>query len=60
MEVLFENRIAVRSETSSESFQMATYGIGGDIGLHFDTYGKPDNPEENFLDFESGEYFVLP
>jgi hypothetical protein len=33
---------------------MATYGVGGDISLHLDTYGKPDQPHEELIDFDSG------
>jgi hypothetical protein len=54
LSLIYENRIRVRSERASENFQMATYGIGGDIGLHFDTYGKPNKPHEDFIDFETG------
>ena len=64
LSLIYEKQIRVQSELASENFQMATYGIGGDIGLHFDTYGKPDQPHEAFIDFETGSciitLFVLP
>ncbi len=62
LSLIYGNRIRVRSERASENFQMATYGIGGNIGLHFDTYGKPDQPHEDFIDFATGtnnEYVVF-
>ena len=37
-----------------DSYQFGTYGIGGFIDDHLDTYGSPDTPMEDVLDFDSG------
>lgn len=50
-----KNRVKVRGEGSSENFQLSTYGVGGDVKNHVDTYGKPDDPYENFVRFDTGE-----
>ena len=39
-----------------DSYQFGTYGIGGFIDNHLDTYGTPDSPMENILDLKSGLY----
>ena len=49
-----KDRIEVRAESASENFQLSTYGIGGDVQVHVDTYGKPELPQENYVDFEAG------
>ena len=54
LEQIYKKRLKVRSDRSSENFQMATYGVGGDISLHLDTYGKPEQPQEEPIDFDSG------
>ena len=40
---------------SCDSYQFGTYGIGGFIDEHLDTYGKPSDPMESILDFQSEE-----
>ena len=42
-------------KNSYDSYQFGTYGIGGFIDEHLDTYGKPDDPMESILDFQSEE-----
>ena len=42
-----------------DSYQFGTYGIGGFIDDHFDTYGTPDSPMEDVLDLVSGTYIVV-
>ena len=49
-----KDRIEVRAESASENFQLSTYGVGGDVRVHVDTYGKPELPQESFVDFETG------
>ena len=39
-----------------DSYQFGTYGIGGFIDNHLDTYGTPDSPMEDILDLKSGLY----
>ena len=61
--LLLEDRVSVRSGSSSENFQLSTYGVGGDVKVHVDTYGKPDRPYEDHVNFdtgESGKWQVLP
>ena len=60
LELIYKKRLKVRSERSSENFQMATYGVGGDISLHLDTYGKPEQPQEELIDFHSGNPWNTP
>ena len=42
-----------------DSYQFGTYGIGGFIDNHLDTYGTPDSPMEDILDLKSGLYCVV-
>ena len=42
-----------------DSYQFGTYGIGGFIDNHLDTYGTPDSPMEDILDLKSGLYWIF-
>ena len=42
-----------------DSYQFGTYGIGGFIDNHLDTYGTPDSPMEDILDLKSGLYYFF-
>lgn len=41
-------------QTEFEDYQGGTYGIGGFIHEHLDTYGSQDNPMEDILDMNNG------
>jgi hypothetical protein len=44
---------------SSDTFQLGTYGVGGSIDDHLDTYGKPDEPQEMSIDFDTGKTMIF-
>ena len=53
--LVYQNRKSLNMRlTKSITNEGGTYGIGGFIHEHLDTYGSQDNPMEDILDMNNG------